>query len=882
MSARRMRRELAAEIEAHIAERAEELIESGMCEPEARQQARREFGNPTLYAETGGEVWGWIWLERMAKDLRYAARSLRASPLFTATAVLSLALGIGANTAIFTLLYASLWKPLPVAAPQQIYQLWRHADAGSWTGDFGDSYDLFQQLSQTCAGVGALFAKSSFGSDKFAAEGVSNERVAGEAVSANMFSVLGVHPFLGRVLEPEDDSRLGGRHVAILSYNFWQQRFQANPSVLGKTIFYNEVPYTVAGVAQPGFKGIEAEASIDLWVPITASVEKGFLTDPNINWLRVAMRLHPDVPPSRAQALIDKTFRVYRADKLLPDADPHWRPVLEAQQITMRPAPGGLATTGHKYEKSLLLLMVLVALVLLIASANVANLILARNSARQHEIAIRRALGASRWRIAAQLFSESLMLAAAGAAGGLAIGTWGTRLLISFLPTPDVPLAFDLSPGFAVLGFTAAVALGTAILFGIAPAWRAGRAGEDLTLRTAQRVTRTSFSGRMLVAAQLGLSLVLLVGAGFFILTLRNLKAADLGFRPDNVITFDLSFPKQTSEAHLRQVYPQMKERLDSQSGVIVASYAWPSVYGRGGWSGGGIQVEGHRTAPGEDDEAGLIAAGPGFFNAIGLGLLQGRYLNSQDQTDKPPVALVNESFARYYFGADSPLGRHIKLRQFPDVQRQIVGVVRDARHYGVREPVMRMIYLPASRIQGSSFFVRTRAGANSLAGAIRADAAAIDKTAQVENIRPLETAVDDMISQERLTATLSAAFGALAVLLAAVGLYGVVAYSVSRRTNEFGIRMALGAQRGEVERLVLRQTIGLVTAGVALGLTTAALLVRLFSTVIAGMLYGVSPRNALIFAGAAILLGAVALLAAFLPARRASRIDPMMALRYE
>ena len=882
MRARRMRRELAAEIEAHIAERAEELVEGGIDERAAREQARREFGNATLYAETGGEVWGWIWLERIAKDLRYAARSLRASPLFTATAIVSLALGIGANTGIFTLLYASLWKPLPVAQPRQIYQLWRHADTGPWTGDFGYSYDLFKRLSQSCAEVGELFSKSSFGSDQFAAEGVSNERVAGEAVSANMFSVLGVHPFLGRVLEPEDDSRLGGRHVAILSYSFWQRRFQANPAILGKTIYYNEMPFTVAGVAQAGFTGIEAEVSIDLWVPVTASVEKDWLANPNVGWLRVAMRLRPDVPPARAQALIDEVFRVYRAAKLLPDADPHWKPVLLAQQITMRPAAGGLATTGHKYEKSLLLLMVLVALVLLIACANVANLILARNSARQHEIAVRRALGASRWRIASQLFSESLMLAAAGALGGLALSSWGTRLLISFLPTPEVPLAFDLRPGSVVFGFTAAVAISTAILFGLVPAWRAGRNGADLSLRTAQRVTRTSFSGRFLVAAQLGLSLVLLIGAGFFILTLRNLRTADLGFRPDHVITFDLSFPKQTTEAHLRQVYPQIKQRLDSQPGVIVASYAWPSVYGRGGWSTGRIEVEGHRAAPGEDVEAGLIAAGPGFFHAIGLGLLQGRYLDARDEADKPPVALVNESFARYYFGAASPLGRHITLPQFPDTRREIVGVVRDARHYGVRDPIMRMIYLPTWTVKGANFYVRTREDASSLNGMIRAVAAASDKTVQVDHIRPLETAVNDMISEERLTAALSAAFGALAVLLAAVGLYGVVAYGVSRRTNEFGIRMALGAQRGAVERLVLRQTIGLVTAGVAVGLAAAALLVRVFSTVIAGMLYGVRPQNALIFAGAAILLAAAALLAAFLPARRASRIDPMIALRYE
>ncbi len=540
----RMRRDLAAEIEAHIAERADELMEGGMREPEARRQARREFGNATRYTEIGGEAWGWPWLERIAKDLRHAVRALRASPLFTVTAVLSLALGIGANTAVFTLLYASLWRPLPVPAPRQLFQLRRYAAEGPWTGESSYSYALFQQLSATAASLGEVFAKETFAARKFGADGVSNERIGGEAVSANFFSALGVHPFLGRLFEPGDDSVLGGRHVAILSHAFWQRRFQANPAVLGKTILYSETPYTVVGVAQAGFTGVDAEAAIDVWVPVTSAVEKGWLTEPNVQWLRLLVRLRPGVPPARAQALFENTFRVHVAGKLMPDADPHWRPVLEAQHITLRPAAAGLATTGHKIEKALLLLMVPVAIVLLISCANVANLIMARNSARQHEIAIRLALGAGRGRIVSQLFGESLLLSMAGAAAGLVLAEWGTRLLIALLPQPEVPLAFDLRPGLAVLAFTAAIMVATAVLFGLAPAWRAGRGSAEVGLGTAQRVTRTSFSGRLLVAGQLALSLVLLIGAGLFITTLRNLNAADLGFRPDHVVMFDLSFPK--------------------------------------------------------------------------------------------------------------------------------------------------------------------------------------------------------------------------------------------------------------------------------------------------------------------------------------------------
>ena len=881
MTARRRRRELAAEIEAHIAERTADLVDGGMREAEARQQARREFGNPTLYAETGGEVWGWPWIERIGKDLRYAARSLRASPLFTATAVLSLALGIGANTAIFTLLYASLWKPMPVTAPQRIYQLWRHAESGPWTGDFGYSYVLFQQLKKSAACLGEVLATSSFGSEKFGARGISNEHVSGESVTANFFTALGVRPLLGRVFETQDDSTQGGRHAAVLSDAFWRRRFQADPSILGTTILYKETPYTVVGVAQPGFSGVEAEASIDVWVPVTSSVEKVWLTSPDVSWLRLLVRLHPGVPPARAQALFAKTFHTHLADKLMPEADPHWRAVLEAEHITLRPAAAGLATTGHRYEKALLMVMVLVALVLLIACGNVANLILARNSARRHEITIRRALGASPARIAGQLFSESLVLAAAGAAAGLAIAAWGTRLLISYLPRPEVPLAYDLRPGFAVLGFTAAIAIATAVLFGLAPALRVGKSDAELSLRTAQRATRASFSSRLLVAGQLALSLLLLVSAGLFGMTLRNLKAADLGFRPQNVVTFDLSFPKETPEARLLQTYDRIRERLESHPGVVVASYAWPGIYGRGGWSGS-IEIVGRPAKPGEDNDAGMIAVSPDFFQAIGMTLLQGRYLNASDQAGEPRVAVVNESLARHYFGKGPAIGRHIILPPMPKNRIEIVGVVGDARHYGVRENIWRMVYLPAWKIQGDSFYVRTSADPRSLGGVIRADVASIDKTAQVENIRPLMIAVNDMISQERLTALLSSAFGFLAIVLAAVGLYGVVAYGVSRRTNEFGIRMALGAQRGDVQRLVLRQTVVLVAAGVSAGLAAAAALTRGVSAVMAGMLYGVHPEDTTIFAAAAILLAAIALLAAFLPARRASRVDPMTALRYE
>jgi predicted permease len=875
-SFRRVEVDLDQEVHSHLEMLIEENIRAGMPPEEAQRAARIELGGIEQVKEQVREERIGNWLRSVISDCRYGVRQLRKNPGFTSVAVLTLALGIGANTAIFTLLHASLWRPLPISAPQQIFHIMRASSSGDFAGEFSCSYPLFENFSKIARPRGEVFAKSEARVRKFGIDVLSNERVAGEAVSANFFSVLSVDPILGRVFEPQDDSVLGGNRVAVLSHAFWVRRFRSDTSILGKTVFYDETPYTVVGVAQPGFSGIDAEISIDAWVPLTTSVEKRSLAEPDVNWLKLFIRLHPGVDPPQTESMFEASFRAYVADTLLPTASPRWKAMLEAQHMTLRPAASGLATTGRKYEKPLLVLLGVVALVLLISCANLANLVLARNAARQQEIMVRLALGASRTRIASQLFTESLLLAVFGAVCGIVVAAWGTRLLVSLLPQSPLPLAFDLRPDFVVLGFATAIAAGTAVLFGLLPALRMCRAKTELGLVSGQRIATTSFSGRFLVTGQLALSLPLLLGAGLFVGTLRNLKTSDLGFRPENVITFDLSFPKETSKDHLRLADAQIKERLESHPGVIMAAYAWPSVYEHGGWSGR-IEVPG---ALGEDNDVGMISVSPGFFESVGLGLLKGRYFNIQDQGEKPPVVVVNESLAKYYFGTGPAIGQRIKLAGQPQILREIVGVVRDAKHYGVREKTWRMVYLPA--LEGGTFFVRSSLNQRLLSNIIQGEIAAVDKLAQVERIRPLEAAIDDMISQERLTAILSSAFAALAAALTAIGLYGVVAYNVSRRTKEFGIRMALGAQRGHVQALVLRQTAVPVLAGAVIGVAGALGLTRALSAVIAGMLYNVKPTDFAIFAGATLSLVAIALLAAFLPARRASRLDPMVALRYE
>jgi predicted permease len=867
--------DLAREFASYLAHETDDNRARGMTDDDAERAARRKLGNPTLVREAIFEMNSLRLVECVWRDLRQAARQLRLNPIFALTAIASVALGIGANTAIFTLLHASLWKSLPVEDPHQIVHLVRGTPGGELDGEFSYSYALFRELGEAARPSGELVAKAGFGLRKFDVDGHSNERVVGEAVSANFFSALRVKPAAGRVLDERDDNVLGGERVAVLSHAFWSRRFQSNPSVVGKTIHYKETPYTVVGIAQDGFKGVEAETSIDAWVPITADADKARLTSAHNHWLRILMRLNPASNAAEVQGTLDGVFRAHVARDVLPSVPPHFKRVLEGQHIRLRPAGSGLSTLGRRYEKPLQLLMAVVALVLLISCANVANLVLARNAARQQEITLRLALGASRGRILSQLFVESLLLALSGAAAGVALAVWANGALTSLLPEPQVPLAYDLRPDRTVLGFTTAVAVATALVFGLAPALRAYRTSRDRAVNTGRRTTGHSLTGRFLVFGQLALSLLLLIGAGLFLETIRNLKAIDLGFRPENLLTFDVSFPLGTPAERVRQTYQQIQERLASRPRVVAVSYSWPGLYEGGGWSSP-METEERRAAPGEDNEVALMAVGPGFVQTVGLELRQGRDLSAYDQSG-PPAAVVNESLVKRYFGQTSPIGRRIRLPGNQPELREIVGVVGDARHFGARGRVWPQVYLPQA-MEGSLLVVRSTADAPPPGPSIREVVLAVNGTAQVERLQELNAIVDDSFSRERLIAALSTSFAVLAAALAAVGLYGVIAYSLARRTSELGIRMALGAQRGHILWLVLRETLQVLVVGVAVGVAAALASTRFASS----LLYGVEATDAFVFIGATLLLVVVALVAALLPARRASHIDPLIALRYE
>jgi putative ABC transport system permease protein len=459
----------------------------------------------------------------------------------------------------------------------------------------------------------------------------------------------------------------------------------------GKIVQYEELPFRAIGVAQAGFRGVDAGIATDAWVPVTA-VDTG-LTEAGSSWLDVLARVRPGVNPAQAQAALVARFQRHVAEELLPGSTGRYLESLKAQHVRLRPAASGFAHDGREYEMPLLVLLAVVGVVLLISCANVANLLLARNLARRQEISVRLALGAGRGRIAAQLLTESLMVALAGAMLGLGLGVWGSRLLLKLLPPARVPLAFDLHPDMVVLGWTALIAVATAVLCGIGPAWRAGRSGNGFNL-DGGRVTRRSFAGKALVAGQLALSLVLITGAGLFLKTLHRLATTDLGFRPERVVAFELSFSRAVSQEHRAQVSGEILARLGERDGFS-ATYTWPGVYENGAWTNGVKLVDGNAPPPAADNDAQAIAVGPEFFETLGIGLLAGRTINLHDDA-AAPVVVVNESFARKYFSGVLPVGHHITMGARKPVEREIVGVVRDVKHMGVKAKVLPGIYFPA------------------------------------------------------------------------------------------------------------------------------------------------------------------------------------------
>ena len=823
----------------------------------------------------------------MLNDLRYAIRQLLKTPGFLAVAVLSLALGIGANTAIFSLVNAVLLKRLPVRQPEQLVVVATEAPGQTQIGPISSfSYPVFRELREKNPGFSGMFAHNALPMSM--SGGGQTVRVLGELVSGNFFSVLGVNPHLGRVFTETDDQTPGAHPVAVISYNFWQRRFGADPQIVGQRISLNGYPFTVIGVSSPGFQGVQVGVAPEVRIPIMMT--RQVLIDAPVfenrwsMWLAIMARLKPGVSLQQAQAAADTIFQAIRAPEVsrIQGDSPDDR-IFKSLRIHLSSAQTGASNLSRRFSQPLLLLMCVVGIVLLIACLNVANLLLARAATRQKEIAVRLALGAGRWRLMRHLLTEGFLLSTLGGMLGLLFALWGADVLLSFLPQGRIPTVLEIKPDSQVLGFLFCISLLTGLLFSLAPALHATRPN----LIPALKNETVAVSGgnrrwelrQVLVVLQVALSLMLLVGAGLFVRSLRNLKAVDDGYSADQVVMMALD-PGQSGYKldQLRSFYARLAERVLALPGVKWATYT-RNVPLSGRWSRIGVEVPGYQPRIDEEMAALFNHVAPQFFATFGMTLLSGRDFGAQDTPDSPKVVIINEKLAHYFFGNADPVGKHVSLEDLKDLE--IVGVVADAKYRNLREQAPQTVYLPLSQSSSMvqrTFCVRASGIPGNLITAIRHEVRGLDPNLPVFDIKTFEDQVNESVSQERLVATLSSFFGFFALLLASLGLYGVMAYSVARRTREIGIRMALGAQTGNVLRLVLRETLLLVLIGIALGLPAALAATRLTK----GLLFGLTATDPFTIALATLVMIAVASLAGWIPARRAARVDPMVALRCE
>lgn len=866
----RVREELAE----HVELATEEFVRAGMPLDEARRRARLTLGAPEAIAEGWRDEHRLRWLEEAWRDVRVAVRHARRMPLFTLAVVGSLVLGIGATISVYTVMRAALWRPIAgVVAPDRIVHLVRLDPDARPRREMSMSYVLFQELRDASGAAARVVAKRSAGRHKFGLVPESRERVMGEAVSDEFFAALGVVPAAGRVFAPGDDSTAGGARIAVLSHRFWTTRFQQDSSMVGQTIYYDETPFVVVGVAAERFVGVDAERPIDVWIPVTAdpAIQPDWLRSPNYFWLTLLARLGPDTTAPAVEAAIDRQFRVHLETNVLPGIPARFRGSVENHHLQVRPAAAGLSTTGRQYESQLYVLMGLALAVLLICCANVANLVRARNEQRRPELALRRALGAHRGRLVRQLTTEGLLFAGIGAFGGLLLAPAASRWLTRLVPSRE--LALDLAPDVAVIAVATCLAVASALLTFLWPAWRAAAAPRDLA--SSRRASRRLSGGTVIVVSQVAIVMALLAVTGLSLTMLHRLNAVPLGFDATSVLDVALSFPKDNSEEQNAGAFERIRRALQESSTVESVTYAYPDVYDVGGWSMG-VVPDGYVAAPGEDTGVGVLAVGPGFFQTLRVPVMQGRVFEPTDIGRETMGVVVNEAFVRRYFPDGVALGRAVRIPALPEPSvREIVGVVGDVRHYGVRSAAWPMMYEPGAQA-GSHVLVRAREPHAALTLLQSTVSTATD--AQLETTRPLSDAVAALVGQERILAHLSATVAATTLVLAALGLYGVVAFTVTCRRAEFGIRLALGAVPAQVRRLVLREAGLVVGAGVAIGFALSYVASRLFARLITDA----PPLDVVTTLGAGVVLVVVAIVAAWVPAWKAGRTDPFTALRAE
>jgi predicted permease len=815
--------------------------------------------------------------------LRDVWRALRATPVVTAAAVLSLALGIGANTAIFSIINSLLVRTLPVREPQRLVQVFCGPDRGSWTNP------LWEQVRNRPDLFDGAFAWTS---TRFnLSQGGQTDFVPGIWASGRFFDVLGVPAILGRTFTPAEDAR-GGRPdgaIAVISYGLWQRRFAGSTGVIGKVLTIQRVPYTIVGVTPPDFFGPQVGSTFDVVLPIgTEPLQRGkesYLDRRGTWWLRVMARLKPQQSLDAGIAALRHVQPQIREATLPPDWRAEELKSYMTDPFTLVPAGTGTSSLRTNYRQPLYLLMGIVALVLLIACANVANLLLARAAARRHEFSVRLALGASGWRISKQLLVESLALSGAGAALGIVLALWGSRLLVRQLSTQANVVFLDLSLDWRVLAFTTAVAMATALIFGLAPAMQATRIQPMESIkeqgRTIAAESRVGF-GSALVVAQISLSLVLVVGAGLFMRTFSSLAALNLGFDRDPILTVGVSLQTITSDDEARRaLYQRVLDATRAEPGVASASLSAIVPVSGSMWNTT-IQNPPGLSLTGRQREMYVNHVSPDWFRTYGTPIVAGRDITDRDTHDGPPVTLINETAARRFFSGANPIGQTI--RQVGDKPTsppiEIVGVVKDAAYSGLREMIPATMYRPfvqeSAAEPATNLSVRTAARSPALLTRGIASALGSVNPNLALTFRPLADQIKASYIRERMLTMVSGFFGGVALLLAGIGLYGVMSYAVTRRRLEIGIRLALGASPNSIIRLVLRRVVVLVLAGVIVGGTLSLWLGKF----IGALLFNLQPRDPATLAGAIAVLAGIGLLASAVPAWRASRIDPTKVLR--
>ena len=889
----RVERELDAELRFHIDERAAALEREGKSPIEARRWALAEFGGLEPAKEQARDARGTRWMGDLAQDLRYTLRMMRRSPGFTIAAACSLAIGIGANAALFSVADALLLRPLAVARPGELSFLER---TGYDEQILRFSHPLYLDL-QRAVPAAELAAMTPPTRMQASVSGAS-ELVLGQLVSGNWFDLLGVKAAQGHVLRSADAASAGRDSIAVISHGYWTRRFAASPAAVGSVIQVNGLPLTIIGVAPPSFTGVNVGLRVDIWAPVTlqhelryagnASIDDAEGSEPwlpqaGIEWLTLVVRTPAGVDQARVHASLDAVRQRAREARVAQVQDPERRTYLLREGLALLPGARGLSDLRNEFTAPLGVLMTTVAIVLLIGCINLASLLLARGAARAREFALRLSIGARRGRIVRQLLTESVALACLGGAAGLIVAHFGSQALLRLASSGASPIPLDAAVDWRLVAFTLAVSFITGIAFGVMPAIRLSRTDLVDAMKTGGRVAGAAermgpFAvGKMLVVAQVALSLTLVTGAVLFLRTFQNLLGADSGFDRDRIVSarFDPRLARIAPE-QLPALYERLLEEARRVPGVRLASLAMGGPV-TGSWRVSGVVADSQPRLPGNQGSAREEYVGPDYFELMGMPLVAGRTFTPRDDARAPRVVVVNETAARRFFGDVNPIGHRIGYDS--PAQWEIVGIIRDARIDGPRAPVPPMIYSSLKQVPDEfvrNLYVRVAGSADGVKPALARAVAAAEPALAVREVVTLAELTERGISRERLVSRLTGAFGLLAVLVACLGLYGTLSYSVTRRTNEIGVRLALGADPASVRWLVLRETLTLVVLGIGAGVV---MILPAFAY-LQSLLYGLSPRDPATIASAAAALIVMGVLAGLMPAIRASRVDPMSALR--